>query len=211
MVNLRFTASKLAKIFFTRFKFNMINMTSQINFQSKYKFVPKRALRDFVETSDKPIKQVSNLGSSYAFIGGDRLAYTDSAASCVIYGLNDAQSESGILGHYNQYPTIIFDVLRNVNDIKGRGFMVGGNRDCEEVFYKKALEEYNKKDIKTTIFYGQNRALDTSDVLFDRPNDTVYIGTSEKLENLEDIKRYYNVVKVADGDEIYIKDKKIEL
>ena len=89
--------------------------------------------------------------------------------------------------------------------------MVGGNRDCEEVFYKKALEEYNKKDIKTTIFYGQNRALDTSDVLFDRPNDTVYIGTSEKLENLEDIKRYYNVVKVADGDEIYIKDKKIEL
>ena len=61
---------KLAKIFFTRFKFNMINMTSQINFQSKYKFVPKRALRDFVETSDKPIKQVSNLGSSYAFIGG---------------------------------------------------------------------------------------------------------------------------------------------
>lgn len=189
----------------------MINMTPQINFQSKYKFVPKRALRDFVETSDKQIKQVSNLGSSYAFIGGDRLAYTDSAASCVIYGLNDAQSKSGILGHYNQYPTIIFDVLRNVNDIKGRGFMVGGNRDCEEVFYKKALEEYNKKDIKTTIFYGQNRALDTSDVLFDRPNDTVYIGTSEKLENLEDIKRYYNVVKVADGDEIYIKDKKIEL
>lgn len=189
----------------------MINMTPQISFKSKYKFVPQQALRDFVETSDKQIKQVSNLGSSYAFIREDRLAYTDSAASCVIYGLNDTQSRSGILAHYNKYPTMILDVLRNLNDIKCRGFMVGGKRDCEDVFYKKALEEYNKKDIKTTIFYGQNRVVDTSDVLFDRPNDTVYIGTSEKFENLEDIKRYYNVVKVADGDEIYIKDKKIEL
>lgn len=153
------------------------------------------------------VHKVSEYGGAYDFPEGYS-AYTQHAGSCVIYGLKDKNFNSGFLGHYNKYPEILIKVLEN-NDVNANGFMIGGDSYCEDKYYKKTLEVFKTKNIKTTIFYGQNSYINSTNVFFDIHNDTVYITAPDKVERPEDIKNLYRDIKIADCDEVYINDEKI--
>ncbi len=191
---------------------------NQIHFGTKYKFLSKSELSRLVQLKEqgyirkfpheKVIKYVNDYGSDYVYINKNRMAYTQNAASCVIYGISMPEIENGILGHYNKYPKEILESIRAVTH-KCKAFIIGGNRDCEEIFYKTTLEECEKANIETSVFYGQNRLMSSTDVLFDRPNDIVYIAPSENISNINDLKACYYAIKVPNGDEIYLKDRKV--
>lgn len=193
---------------------------NQIHFGTKYKFFSKNELSRLIQTKeqeyirksphDTVIKYVNDYGSDYVYINKNRMAYSPNASSCVIYGISIPEIENGILGHYNKYPKEILESIRAIT-CKCKAFIIGGDRDCEEIFYKTTLKECEKANIETSVFYGQNGLMPSTDVLFDRPNDIVYVAPSEKISNINDLKAYYYDIKVANGDEIYIRDRKIRL
>ena len=185
----------------------------QTNFTSKFKFVSRKTLTGMVENlkTTHNLREFGTDGAEYCVLKDERLGYTRLAASNVIYGINRTKHNLGILGSFLYYPEIVDTHIRPDGGRKDHCFMIGGSTSGIDTYYKDIYNKCKDNNVMTTVFYGQSRWMNTSDVLYDRANDTVYVATSENIKNVEDLKNYYKTIVISKEDEVYINDEKVEL
>ena len=185
----------------------------QVSFCSKYKFISPDKFFELT-TLDKDAIEVSGLGygaqSFKRSMAGDKI-YTTYIGSCTAYGLGiEKNADYAALGHYNKDATAINDLVPNLKENMKKGFIIGGKSTCMKDFFEETFAKYKENGVTSTIFWGQNRG--GTSVCYDPKEDTVYVSTptwGEYVDSEESLKSAFDIINIADGDDVYIGDRKV--
>jgi len=199
-------------------------MNNNISFQSKINFVD---INKFTQ------KRYSELGKyvdydidSPLFIKGD-VFYTDSVKTCTAGGLTDGKTKA--LGfhwldneenflHIDQMCNCIFDIFKNKNI---NGLIIGGKkikgREYSLETIDQVIDYFTKKINNLSIFQEHIDKYGSTSYIYNLKQDTWTLSTGyidEKgkyhcAQNLDDLKKCYRQITIADNDTLYFDGIKV--
>lgn len=185
----------------------------QVSFCSKYKFISTGEFTHRFDCDTEAVK-VDSCETAETTAKSGKNIYTVGAGPCTVYGIGiNKNSTRSALGHYAGTPGKIVNVLPELEKGRRKGFIIGGRRSSPDEYFKETEAKYRENKVQTTIFWGQD-ACHCSDVCYVPKEDAVYISTTSNcddkyVDGVEYLKRAFQIIKIANGDEVYIGDSKI--
>lgn len=141
--------------------------------------------------------------------------YTLGAATCIA-GSATNQKDSYMF-HYceptNSNIEEICDKFESLNqkDKKAHVLITGGFApgNLSRSYFEKFMKIFKKTNLQHSILWGQKNG--STSLHYSVKNDTwaVY-NEDENINSLEELKKTYEVVKIADCDELWIEDKRVK-
>ena len=97
----------------------------------------------------------------------------------------------------------------NLIDSNKEYCVTGKNNNNNYFCSKECLDKFKKSNITPSILWGQKNT--GTSVHYSTKTDTwtVY-NDEEQIHSLKDLKNAYKIVKIADGDELWIEDERIK-
>ena len=141
--------------------------------------------------------------------------YTLRAATCLAGGATN--QKDCFMFHYCEPTTAevgdVCDKFESLSrdDKKANALITAGFADgaSSKRYYDKFMNRFKPTNIEPSILWGQENG-DTS-VHYSAEKDTwTLYCDKEKINSFDDLKKAYKIVKIADGDELWINNKKIK-
>lgn len=104
------------------------------------------------------------------------------------------------------------------SDKNTRALVIGGHEQTEDTYYKHIINKLNEDNVPTTYFVGQRGhvGINYSNVAYDLNEDKYYIAvyndmSGKTVSNLNELINHFKNIFIADGDELFIKGKKVDM
>ena len=198
-------------------------MTNNISFKQNIKFVNQHNFHKFV-TNDLWIIGYSLDEPLYVTNKYFHNFYTLDVHTCTAGGCRNANGDAvgfHILDCYENYKQAEDNCNEICNAVKNpiSGFLVGskeifGRKYSRPIFLK--MEKFFTENIKGLSIFKEHTYLDGgTSLVYDPETDTWFIqpkwyDTSECAEGIDEIRKFYKKIIIANGDRVFIGDTEID-
>lgn len=189
-------------------------LSSKISFASKINICNHSKFREIIKDRQNMKKVImadmygETDGQADGHTDGTKKLYTIGIGSCTCYGIVNPNDKTADLFHYNHEP-ILLEACTKEKENK-RGFILGGCFEGINKYFKDALKFF--KGMQTSILWGQKNCYTST--CYDPQDDIWYVNVKKddnsKIKDAEDLRRNFDIINIADGDELFINDKKVD-
>jgi len=187
---------------------------TQISFTSRIKFIPLYEFDNLIDS-----KKFTFVRMNGRPIQGENVG-TKALATCIGGGIYN--NRGVMVFHYSdecKYNKHYF--LEGINKLKSadklRGIIVGGYKEISITTFNFFKNLFDELKIKPTIIYGQQNStnFEITDIAYSTKEDTWFLNSSNvlyrknKINSPLDLPDYFSFIHIADGDQLFINDKKL--
>jgi len=137
---------------------------------------------------------------------------TTRAATCIAGGATN-KDDAFMLHYCDAYNFELNEIYDNIKTLKSgnkktNALITGGFGSLSEHYYKKIMAKIEDLKIETSVLFGQKEG-DTS-IHYSAELDTWTVNhDGDAINSLEDLKKVYKIVEIADCDQLWINNKLI--
>jgi hypothetical protein len=207
-----------------------INQLSPLSFTSKIKFVSDEEFKNRTAGESRDWSNRLYIGDPWDDVVVGSHALTEDIYGCNAGGLSNTISKDVVMFHFKpaavKYSQDRFqDKIRNALSQMGQytdklgGLIIGGkiaasgdfNYENSKTLSQKLEELFGSVKASVTKFWGQTRSDAYTNIFYSGEEDVWYVNHKNgPIHSADDIKNAYFTIEVADQDEVYIGEQKID-